>query len=124
MSFTWINAAAEGRASGYSYFNLYVNPANQQVVGWVCRSAAAGSGGGDYTLYYFLGDTGQGLASSTRGSARHAMDAVDGVVARGGVRVGLLTEAAGATGPQYALSIPKLTRQIEAHAALVAKRGW
>jgi hypothetical protein len=120
MAFTWVNAHADGQAAGFSYFNLYVNPNNAQIVGWVARVLGASQ----YLFYYFLGQTGEGIAKGVRGSAQHAMEAVDGVVARDRVTAGLLQEAAGTSGGQFPFSIPELAKHILAHEVLQQKRGW
>lgn len=106
-AFTWISKYTDGRASGFSYFNCYVNSANSQVLGWVAKEV----GSSVYLLYYFLGPTGQGLATETRGTVKHAMEAVDG--ARAKVTVGL-----------YQDRLPEITRQIVLATAIRLKRGW
>ncbi len=111
----WVNIP---NASGFSYFNTYVNEANGYVLGWIARvTGSTGFGAvvgvGPYLVYYFDPTSLAGLVSETRPTPKFAKHTIHNAIAAKNVTVGL-----------DQLDIPGITTQIINHQAIQKVRGW
>ena len=115
---------------GFPYFNAYINSDNGLVLGWVARPVDTGYGAGwsgnggwgqtsgttpvgPYLVFFFDQNSLSGLVMTTRGSAQHALWAVQGVVDDQNFTEGIL-----------GTWLPGLTVQILKHYAIQQSRGW
>lgn len=74
ITYKWASMFALGKPNGFTYFNAYVGPSG--VVGWVSRGKYDSK---VYHVYWI--NSGAVIEVGTRGTAVHALEAVQGGVA-------------------------------------------